>query len=407
MPEGNIATETVLKKQLPKGEAEALKEQAIEKWKERLLIFAPVANTVILVNPDLNLPFSIEVGKSAAIGLFAESALNEKPIDIPPGKRVLQRLPTHMRSALFLSEPFSDKDGEWYRDIDIKGVGYLGLPTQLSESRIAIVSTPGKRKAKPDEDGRYERYGLLDKPTVLYDYEWEKKFTKAGIRTVKTVAITALHELIVDEKKISLDEAIRNGIVDPDFNPVIQARAFGTLARVRDLQNFHVLKWLEGDKKKNEEDIEIINSMKNYQATSDMLLKDAKKLIAQELGKKTISDKEYLEWFARTLGENVAVIHKNGWQHNYLHDQNITLDCRIVDFDGSGTITTSDSDGHSYSREMDLAKRTIAELFERVKPQIRDEHFDVYNAYRGFLLRCFQESYDAVFSTKKQKKYLN
>lgn len=404
MPEGNTTTETVLKKQLPKGEAESLKEQAIEKWKERLLLFAPVANTVTVVNPDLSLPFSIEIGKSASIGIFAESALNENPIDIPPGKRVLQRLPHHMRSALFLSEPFSDKDGGWYRDIDIKGVGYLGLPTQLGESWIAIVSRPGQRKDKPDEDGRYERYGLLDKPTAYYDYEWEKKFTKAGVRTVKTVAITDLHELIVGRKKISLDEAIKNGTIDPDFNPVIQARAFGTLARVRDLQDFHRLEWVEELAKKHKEEIGISNDMTNYQATSDMLLRDAKKLVAHELGKETISDKEYLEWFARTLGENVAIIHKNGWQHNYLHDQNITLDCRIADFDGSGVITAFDSSGHSYRREMELANSTITELFEKVKSQIKEEHFDVY---RSFLLRCFQQAYDAVFSIKKQKKYLN
>ena len=60
-------------------------------------------------------------------------------------------------------------------------------------------------------------------------------------------------------------------------------------------------------------------------------------MVSQELGyKRTITDKEYFEWFAKTLGENVGIMHRNGWTHRYLSSHNVTLDCRIVDLDSVG-----------------------------------------------------------------------
>ena len=42
---------------------------------------------------------------------------------------------------------------------------------------------------------------------------------------------------------------------------------------------------------------------------------------------------EYLKWFAKTLGTNVARMHKAGYSHRFLHSQNVTADCGIMDND--------------------------------------------------------------------------
>jgi hypothetical protein len=48
-----------------------------------------------------------------------------------------------------------------------------------------------------------------------------------------------------------------------------------------------------------------------------------------------MSDLEYLKWFAKTLGYNIGLMHKNGFEHHYIDGgHNVTLDCRIVDLDG-------------------------------------------------------------------------
>jgi len=65
------------------------------------------------------------------------------------------------------------------------------------------------------------------------------------------------------------------------------------------------------------------------------MFEDAKSLVSQELGRgnNPLTDQEYLEWFAETLGKNVGLMHKNGWFHAGLSPHNITLDCSVCDFD--------------------------------------------------------------------------
>ncbi len=122
------------------------------------------------------------------------------------------------------------------------------------------------------------------------------------------------------------------------------------------------------------------------------VISDAKKLVSQEFGRgnKSLSNKEYLEWFAKTLGENVGLMHRNGWYHCFLGSHNITLDCRIVDLD---SIT-------ELSREIDQcddingAKSTLDYLMESMG---LDE--------TGFFKELFQKSYDAVFPPEEREKY--
>jgi len=72
-------------------------------------------------------------------------------------------------------------------------------------------------------------------------------------------------------------------------------------------------------------------------------------MVSQETGKDLSNDRDYLEWFATTLGRNVGLTHKNGWCHGRLGPDekeggahNITLDCRITDL---GTVKKINSSG--------------------------------------------------------------
>lgn len=392
----DITPVEAMPQQIPIGEAKSLKEHAVENWQDRLLLFSQVKNEVVKVNPDVQFPLNIEEGKPTPAGLFAERTFTKKA---KPGEIPLEVLPRQLRSTLLARAIFRDNQGNLYRDIDLKGMGFF---SQNSEFFLAsykpIVSRPGK------EPGSGGRYGLLDKETAFYDYENGEDLSQIGVRVARTVAIIELQELIVDSEKISIGEARKRGIIDKRFQPVIQVRAFGTRARIGDL-----LKLGDVEDTKQRGLPELAAELEKYKAVSDLLLKDAKKIVAQELGKELITDEEYLEWFAKTLGKNAAVIHKNGWVHGALHNQNITLDCRIVDFD-----TVEDMTKQNYQEEMELAKKALTTLFNKVMNSDVSLHALTSNRSRDSLTNpippalthlenLFQQSYDSTFPMRMRK----
>jgi hypothetical protein len=76
-------------------------------------------------------------------------------------------------------------------------------------------------------------------------------------------------------------------------------------------------------------DISPLGEQKEIQ---QLLLNDAIELVRTELGRTSLSEEEYLEWFAATLGKNTALMSRNGWVHDF-SPHNVTLDCRLVDLD--------------------------------------------------------------------------
>ena len=77
--------------------------------------------------------------------------------------------------------------------------------------------------------------GLLDIREAKKDFKLSEEFTKAGIRTCRVAAIIKLEEIIHNGKKITIDEARKLEIIDPDFQPVIEVRCFRIKARVKDV----------------------------------------------------------------------------------------------------------------------------------------------------------------------------
>lgn len=388
MAEGAIQTEAEIKSQLPTGEAKKIKYTAKRNWSERLLLFSQVKNKVLETNPLVNSPFNLEEGEPTPLGVFAQAVLKEKPRQSQQGQIPLEVLPQHMRAALLARVIFKDNVGNLYRDVDIKGVGFLTKGNQLVESYKPAVSKPGIVHSLGG------RYGLLDQDTARFDYVNGEELSQAGVRVARTLAIIELQELIVNGRKISLAQARKRGIIDEDFRPVIEVRAFGTNARIRDLTD---PSWIEHSKRVG---LPHVPDLLTYEKTSDLLLEDAKKLVAQELGKDSISNDEYLDWFAETLGKNVALIHKQGILHGYLHDQNITLDCRIVDFDGETQITSMEE----YKEEMEIVRNAIKELLERVS---KSSYVSKDDPRLFLLLQKFARSYDTIFKSAMFKRFLN
>src|SRR3989344_1212293 len=350
------------KPELPTGEAKKLGELVSRKWQEHLLLFSQVKNRVLEVNPDIYIPLKLEEGKSSPLGLFAEASLKRNPGVIPERKQTLEFWPEHQRSATLGRIIFGDKQGRIYRDIDLKGIGYV--KKESFSSNIAKVLRPGEYT----ESGRM---GLLQEDMALFDRQMTEEFLKAGIRTNRVIAVIELEEIIVNGKKISVSEAIKARICEKDFHPVVEVRAFGTKARVADVLSVIKTGGLTEDQK--------------------LLLEDAKKLVSQELGfQETISGEEYLKWFTKTLGQNMGRMHKKGWLHNYIFNHNITLDCRIVDFDSITKIENEDQIG----TEVDNARQVIKELSNLI-----------FGNYSKSTMDLFNENYEKVFPLKKRDKY--
>lgn len=360
-----------LKSEHPAGRGRELNEV----FRDNILPFEQVKNKVVFVNEEVLSPLKLEEGKPSPAGLFGfyspeeeqlRKVKNESLEEFYPDKQKLEVWPGHKRTALLGRLIFKDKQNRFYCDIDLKGMGHI---TEDDTGKLQIEH-PSRYM---HEDGETMIWGLLDKEDAFWDYQMSEKFLKAGIRTHRVLSIINLEEIIVYGQKISLAEAKKKEITYDGFQPVIAVRAFGTKARIDD----------------------VLRS-RSSEMTSGKFLEDAKKLVSQELGQgdKSLSDEEYLEWFSKTLGRNIGLMHKNGWCHGWLTDHNITLDCRITDLD---TVWESRKED---DRKEDIikAERTLFSLAK----QFHLSEKKVITA--TFFNEQFHKSYNAVFFEEQEQK---
>lgn len=324
----------------------------IKEWQREVgrVVFSPVANTVLFANPNIS-PLRLEVGEPSPLGIFADrSYSSDEAPRLIKGQQVLQVWSGHDRSIRAAQVLFADAQGHVYRDIDLKGIGHVRWGYgDWSQRPVSWVGKPGKDR----HDGG--RDGLLNRDTAFPTWEWAEKFVKAGIRTYRILAIIGLEELMVNGDRINIEEARARDIVDKDFYPVVEVRAFGTKARV---SNLSFSNWNPGD-----------------------LIDDAKQLIARELRIPIFSNDEYVLWFARTLGINVGLMHGKSWVHSYLTDHNITLDCCIVDLDSVREVRG----GEGQPDDKSTAKMTLNSLLLSMnETSLRSKAFEQFEeGYRG------------------------
>lgn len=254
-----------------------------------------VDNNVILVNSEIELPFKIEKNKPTELGLFFTPD--------PKGQSVknIEVMREHNRSGILGKVIFKDKQGRLYRDVDLKGIGFVELDTTSEKMTVRPPQTIEKRQTR----------GIASMFYIRNDWKMTEEFLNAGIRTYRIIAITELKE-IIDKfgNKISISTAKKERIIREDDKPVAEIRAFGTRTRIADL--------VEISKQKR-----------------DALIEDAIKFVAEEVGinYKSFSKQDYFNWFIETMATNLARMHHGGWVHGGLSDHNITLDARVVDLD--------------------------------------------------------------------------
>ncbi len=201
----------------------------------------------------------------------------------------------------------------------------------------------------------------------MRDAKLADRFSEAGIRTDRALAIIDLEEVVVDGKKMSVAEAKQTGLIPESLEPVIEARAYGTKARVGDFRG-HVTDHA-------------------HNARREAVVEDARIMVAQELGKKPedFPLETYYKWFAQTLGKNVGLMHANGWYHHYLssdeNPNNVTMDCRITDRDSVAELQSL-ADDAARTKEMDHDKgggaKVVANL---VRVMSRDTLQQKYGGY--------------------------
>ena len=371
-------------------------KELIEVFKDYLFLFERVENEVLRVNPNVYLPLKLEEGRPSPLGLFLKSAMVSNISRVLPEYQKLEVWPgqEHRRTALLGRVIFKDKEGRPYRDIDLKGIGHIEkgkiqLP-KISE-RVGAV------------------YGLREKEYAIEEYELAELLLSKGIRTNRILAIVELKDLIVGGEKISLKEARKRGIIPRAFTPVIEIRGFGTCARIDDLITVELSMWERGireslrklghlltptekeyplDEKRGENE----KSIKR----GKILLEDAIKLVSQELNRESspLSPEEYLQWFAQTLGKNVGLMHREGFAHNNLITNNITLDCRIIDLDTvSGIPKSRNKRKKMIENEIDQVEESLINLKEAIEA-LGEEYKKVKKVQVTML---FKKGYNSVF----------
>jgi len=333
-----------------------------------------VKNSVVFANPAFkeNAPFDVVLGKPTKLGLFftPEPGAHE-------GERVIEPklLPEEgkTRSGLVASVVFRDRDGNLWRDVDAKGIGvtrYYGSKNVEVENVYDTSEEADELKAK----------GLVDYNYAIGDSQMAERLLKAGIRTYRVIGITLLEEIVIEEndgtiKKIPIKEAEERGMIPKGMQPVAEIRAFGTKERIYSVSS--------GGRER-----------------AEAALKDAKLLVAQELGIKPdeFSTADYLEWFAKTLGKEVAKLHKLKLVHIYLTYHNIALDCRIVDLDSVDK--EGSDDNHIYSRDIYSVKDSLWGLVHVIRRINIAEVSQLQNV--EYYQDLFKKSYDEELALKKR-----
>lgn len=142
----------------------------------------PVHNKVEWVDEGVKIPFDLKVGEETPLGMFLSPAPKE-------GERIyrLEVEPDHGRSGLIGRVIFEDEEGRLYRDVDVKGMGYVSF---LEDGKPPIVDKVSITSAIR---GRAE--GIQPIGKALYDLRRTKLFLDLGIRTQRVLALIRLKEI--------------------------------------------------------------------------------------------------------------------------------------------------------------------------------------------------------------------
>lgn len=341
------------------------------------LPITPVKSQIIWTSPEPAFRHLVrEIREAPQPGFFLTTKTTGKEA------RVRYHLNRH---CIIGSEVFYDSRGQLYRDIDAKGVGYTrGFPMRFLSVR------------EPEMDGDMEMRGILHRNVAEEDCLNTEEMHKLGIRMARHVAQIELFELVDQDGSIVPREVIgkRIGVNLDKVSPILAIRVMGTTSRVYDLKT--------------------IQEAKNQGYVREVL-DDALSLVSLELGQK-LKPKDYVVWFAETMGSQLGVLHKNGvWTdfsmqiHRGTH--NLTLDCRLTD---TYHYQTPKSYKRSYKRHLEMVRKDprLADLLgdrlqEHPREEVEANHREgeaIDKRAHGFVLEHFIEGVCEFYPTRKMKE---
>ena len=378
---------------LPTGEGGKLNRLATERWKERLVRLVPVKNKVIWVNPNFpNLPFGLKLNEQTPLGLFVKSVLPENPATgkLKEGSQIGEHLPSHHRSILLTRAMLADNNGQVYRDIDLKGIGYVS--TKGYEEYLHGAEVEVNTLASVQSRGESGYYGLFEEISAMYDRDKSEEFNALGIRTPRALAIIRLLEVIYKDGMVSISSLKEKGILPQDSSPVIEVRVFRNKARISDYACTRPGNYSLFARDYGSDDF-----------LPRVLLADAKEIIRQELGLNSeISDSDYFKYLVKLVATNIGLMHKSGWMHNYLTVHNITLNGDIADFDSVSQLE------NFFGQERDIvsALGTLVEFNAFLGNLKLDIEFldETYPQIHDKLAKEFWESYLQAFPVEQQRR---
>lgn len=322
-----------------------------------------IGNRIVKINPAFTgvagLTFG-ELGEAADV-LFLGG---------PDSPYRLESSAKHLRTGILSRQPFYDKSGRWYRDLDQKGGGSSSKTTPL-----------GKRYGD-------DYFGLAYLTEAELEWEESERDIELGIRSSRCVLITRLEELIWpnpdkpgEYRKVPIKELKDSGHLAEGFDPVILLRAFGTKERPR----------ME------------IGSLIRYQRAA---LTDARNLVRDEL-KLTASQfswMDYLNWYAKTLGINLGRLHGAKKLHQNLAPKgvpaNVTLDCRLTD---QATQALDQSRIISHDDAMNMDVHYAKQVLEMLRSNMIETGLSRYVPGKNIDLNMLNDLLEAHYISSKKE----
>ncbi len=247
----------------------------------------PVKNSVLWVNPHFDLPFNLKEGEPSELGVFVVGNSS-----LPDISMVLQVDNYHGRSGFVGRFEFYDDKVIKYRDLDLKGAGYLSKNLDTGQPEVAPI---GRR----DEESTW---GIWRIEKSQREVGITEDLTERQVRTNRIAAIILLEEIALpDGTKISIAQAQKMGLLHPNEQPIVAPRLYRQRER--------------------------------YEHPDSLItqtVQDSKKFAEEELGTQ-LSWQEFLVWYSQTSGTNLARVYRNYW-HGSADMHNNTRMAELVDF---------------------------------------------------------------------------
>jgi hypothetical protein len=349
------------------------------------ILTGKVKHEVREVNPQFAHVFSLKPGDAdTQFGYFACDTETKQctpafEVGISPG---------HNRSFTWSEGmEFIATDGTHFSHINLKGIGDIRA-TENPDDAVNQISRRGTREG-------LNFNGLMSYEDALHDMKTAEKFAAWGIRVTRGIAILTLKEIhLAYEGTIPVDELgkrFKNLEDVQSIDPVIYVRAFRNGARVNEFG------W------GTTEDID----ESTLHAEQGRTLEKAIRMVRRERGLPDnpdvplgVNEKlDYLEWFAKTLGENIGRMHAHGMYHQWIFNglkspQNITLACEITDLDDVKRLPVSDTERAEQLRNADEeAGAHILELL--VSMNFNDKTFAIspFSPAMSMLKRTYRTAY--------------